>query len=1039
MSRIYPRSTGARFALALGIVALIITGVQLAHSLFDAYGYQRQAVEKLARASVQFDLAIRDYVQKVLRPAVLSETASDNRKEGEFRPELLSSSFIARSIFSDVAENVEGLEIKFASDNPRNPINRADKHELEILRYFRENPDARAWQGRLDTNRGVYWAYAVPRRMKTDCLRCHGAPEDAPAGLRKRYGDEAGFHRTANEVAAIDLVKISWAPVERELWLHGALHAAYCAASGLAVFGLVMLTFRRMVGRPLGRIAQHVAQASKRLETIDDPVVRRDDEFGLLARAFNSLVDRINTLWAEKDRKVEECIASERELKRCRDALEHTVAVRTADLARVNCELQLQTAELSRRERELSTLLSCLPGMAYRCLNDSLWTMTFVSDGCHALTGYLPGELIGNRCVSYSELILTDDAEYVRREVDRALAAMRPFQLEYRIRTKDGSVKWVWEHGIGVHDVETGRLFVEGFIGDVTERKQAEEAVKWAQQRLELAVRSANLGMWEWDVPSDFLTVDPVWVEYLGYRPGEIPLRRRAWFGLIHPDDRAAVRHAVKTHMRTDRFLAAIFRLRKRNGDWVWVESLGRSIERDERGRPLRLTGVVQDVSERKRTEAELARAKEAAEAASRAKSQFLANMSHEIRTPMTAILGYIDLIAAECGGVCSFAKTQIRQYLDTIARNAEHLMRLINDILDFSKIESGSLELDRRGSSLRQIVDDSLQWVRLAADRKGVSLQCHWDEACPDRIVTDPVRLRQVLVNLLGNAVKFTERGGVHLHVGTVERDGRRNLWFEVIDSGIGIASEDLGKLFQPFSQVDSSHNRRFEGTGLGLAISQRLTHLLGGEIAVESQPGQGSRFSVFLPLEQTDEQRSSAVDLDGCDASRNRAPAARSIKDTLCGVRILLAEDGLDNQRLFTRVLTLAGAEVVVAANGEEAVATALQSEASGIPFSLILMDMQMPILDGYSAVGRLRDTGYRKPIIALTAHALNDDRQRCLDAGCDDYLAKPVEFDRLVQTIRRHISVHAAGSVGCSAANHPCPCVADGTVDPMQSAAL
>ncbi len=1012
MRRWIPTTTATRFALFLCLVTLVATGIQLAHTTYDMFAQQRRATAALAEASLQFDLAIRRYVQDTLRPAVLdAELEPTSPRQGHsFRPEVLSSSFIARSIFEDVGGNVEGLEIRFASDNPRNPLNRATEQERQLIEFFRANRDAQSWEGRIATDHGVVWARAVPRRMKEDCMQCHGNPETAPASLRARYGETAGYGRQVDEVAAIDLVTIDWAPIERQLWLHGSLHVLYCAATGLAVFGIVMLAFRRMVGKPLRDFTRHVSSNASTPATTKEALSARDDEFGLLARTFNELVARVDSALKEKDENVAQCLANEKELQRYRDTLEQLVAVRTSDLARVHRELQHQTAAISKKERELSTLLSCLPGMAYRCRCDQNWTMTFVSDGSLELTGYAPEELLENHALAFEEIILPEDRPFVRRQVEEALAERRSFQLEYRIRAKDNAVKWVWEQGVAVTDDLNGPIYIEGFIGDVTHRKTAEQAAQSARQRLELAIRSANLGLWEWHMPSDFVSVDPTWLEHLGYRPGEVSLRRRAWLALIHPDDVPAVRRAVKTHIATNQFIAAEFRLRKRSGEWIWVQSLGRSIERDQRGRVLRLTGVVHDISGRKRTEVELARAKDAAEAASRAKSQFLANMSHDIRTPMTAILGYIDLIASECGGVCRFAKTHIREYLGTISRNADHLMRLINDILDFSKIEAGTLELDRQRCSLFEIVEDALQWVRNLAHRKKIALDCVWEPGHPEQIVTDPVRLRQVLVNLLGNAVKFTDQGGVRLRVATAAHHGRACLLFEVADTGIGIAPPDMSKLFQPFSQVEQSHSRRFEGSGLGLAISRRLSHLLGGEIEAESELGRGSRFSLFLPIEAvgaapTADSTTIATPKPAVEATNQRA---KKIKDVLCGVRVLLAEDGIDNQRLFTRVLNLAGAEVVVAENGEEAVAQAHAADTAGTPFDVVLMDMQMPLLDGYSATERLRGAGYQRPIIALTAHALADDRQRCLAAGCDDYLAKPVQFDRLVDTVKRYCGV-------------------------------
>ncbi len=416
------------------------------------------------------------------------------------------------------------------------------------------------------------------------------------------------------------------------------------------------------------------------------------------------------------------------------------------------------------------------------------------------------------------------------------------------------------------------------------------------------------------------------------------------------------------------------------------------------------LTAIVRDVSEQKRAEIELARAKEAAEAANLAKSEFLANMSHEIRTPMTAILGFADVLLER------LTDEQDTDLAKTVKRNGEYLLRIINDILDLSKIESGKMELDRTLCSPCQVAAEVLSLMKVRAEAKGLTLAVEHAGPVPDRIATDPVRLRQILINVVGNAVKFTERGGIRVRLAlAADEDRQARLCFEVVDTGIGMSPRQVRGLFRPFTQGDSSTSRRFGGTGLGLAISRRLAEMLGGTISATSAPGRGSTFCVTVavgPLEGVPMH-------DRCNATeahqaRARASARPQIR---LDCRVLVAEDGPDNQRLIRFLLEMAGASVTVVENGRLAVEQVLAGADAprGGPgpesaFEVVLMDMQMPVLDGYSAARQLRQAGYRGPIIALTAHAMSYDRQKCLDAGCDDYLPKPIDRTALLETVAR-----------------------------------
>lgn len=524
---------------------------------------------------------------------------------------------------------------------------------------------------------------------------------------------------------------------------------------------------------------------------------------------------------------------------------------------------------------------------------------------------------------------------------------------------------------------------------DVTEQRDAMRAIRESEERFDLAVRGSSDGIWDWDVPSGRLWVSARYMEltWREARSQVIPIQ--SWEADLHPDDRDRVLKTLADHLAQKGPYDNEYRLRVAPGEYRWFRARGQALW-DSSGNAVRMAGSLSDIEARKQAEQALEIARNEAEAANRAKSEFLANMSHEIRTPMTAILGYADLLREDPD-----ASTDVggrSEILNTIQRNGEHLLTVINDILDLSKIEAGRMSIEWRPASPVQILEEVCGTMRHRAVDKGLSLNVEVGRI-PEFILTDATRLRQILINLIGNAIKFTREGTVTVLMDHIDSPRSPRLRIRVIDTGIGIAPDRLGQLFTPFGQADSSMARRFGGTGLGLVISRRLAQALGGDMTVHSTPGLGSTFTAEVGAFAADE---SVVPREAPSRGAERATVTRS------GLRILLAEDGVDNRRLLVHLLRRAGHTVEAVENGRDAVDRI--SRSSGASFDVVLMDMQMPDMDGYAATEELRRRGCTLPIIALTAHAMSGDRQRCLASGCDDYLTKPVESVRLLEVCTR-----------------------------------
>ena len=508
------------------------------------------------------------------------------------------------------------------------------------------------------------------------------------------------------------------------------------------------------------------------------------------------------------------------------------------------------------------------------------------------------------------------------------------------------------------------------------EQERMRQALALSEQRFDLAMQGSNDGLWDYDMAHGTVYYSPRWKAMVGEEVQDVGNSPDEWRNRLHPEDlNRAIRHLEDHLSGKAPYYEATFRFRHRLGHYIWILARGLAV-RDEAGRPVRLVGTHSDITERKQHEEELRQAKEAAEAASRTKSEFLANMSHEIRTPMNGVLGMLSLARD------TPLNGEQREYLDLAHSSAEALLHILNDILDFSKIEAGRLDVHPEPMDPLALAGEMARLHEPRCREKGLAFTLRTPDALPATLLADPARLRQVLVNLLSNALKFTGRGGITLEVAQAGEE----ICFHVGDTGIGIPEEKQAAVFEAFTQADGSITKRFGGTGLGLTISSRLVRLMGGRMGLHSQPGEGSDFFFCLPV------RAPAV---RPDASRTGMPAPADAD--LPALRILLAEDNVINQRLAITLLGKAGHQVSVVENGASAVEALMAAD-----YDLVLMDMHMPGMDGLEATRRIRHLpppADRVSIVALTANAYPEDQARCLAAGMDGYLSKPLRRDDLM----------------------------------------
>jgi PAS domain S-box-containing protein len=570
-------------------------------------------------------------------------------------------------------------------------------------------------------------------------------------------------------------------------------------------------------------------------------------------------------------------------------------------------------------------------------------------------------------------------------------------EAETRARRRDGEWRWLTCHAEPRWSPSGECQGHVGLVLDITDRKRAEDALRASEEKFRQLAENIREVFWMVNATGDeMLYVSPAYEEVWGASCADLYRNPIKWAEAIESEDREQAWTMFQRQLRGESVVSE-YRIRTPQGELKWVRDRAFPIRGDD-GRIYRVAGIAEDITEMKRAAAAMHLARVAAESATRAKSEFLANMSHEIRTPMNAVIGMTGLLL----------ETELtpdqRHYAEIVRSSGESLLSLINDILDFSKIEAGKLELEVVDFDLESAVADTVGLLLGAAQQKGLRMAAEFGRGVPIRLRGDAGRLRQVLLNLGVNAVKFTGRGEVTIRVETNGGDETKAaVHFSVRDTGIGIPAERQADIFSPFTQADGSTSRKYGGTGLGLAICRQLVRLLGGQIGVESEPGKGSNFWFTAVFEKqpiavmTEAQPSPAV----TPHNGHELPERKTWKRV---PRILVAEDSVTNQQVALAILRKLGCRADAVANGKEA----LESLRS-IPYDLVLMDCQMPEMSGYEAAAHVRQSqswvsNPRVPIVALTAHAMAGDREKCLSAGMDDYIAKPFQAATLAGMLEK-----------------------------------
>ncbi|MBW8038581.1 MAG: PAS domain S-box protein [Planctomycetes bacterium] len=616
---------------------------------------------------------------------------------------------------------------------------------------------------------------------------------------------------------------------------------------------------------------------------------------------------------------------------------------------------------------------------------DVCGTIIYANKAHHQMYGYQDGDLIGRSITDFLALDSQPDelSDYLKVLVEDQLPPTMYYQKILTAHGEERDIEVAWNYLRDTKGCVTGFISV---LTDITDRERSKRELHGTKERLETILSLSPAGIYMTDADGKCIFVNRSWCEMTGLPEKDV--LGDGWAKALHPDDRDRVFSDWHENIKSGGVWENEYRYITSDDKVIWVYGRATSII-DEAGNIKGYVGATIDITDRKQAEEQLTEAKKQAEAATIAKSQFLANMSHEIRTPMSVIMGLTDLLCMD--ELTDAQKSQI----GLIQEAGRSLLQITEDILDVSRIEADKLELNLAKHSLKRLLDSVESMMRPLTENKDLQLTVICSNTLPSRIYTDYDRVHQCLLNIVMNAVKFTEKGHVRLKVALEDKKEHALIRFDVEDTGVGIPPDKLESIFETFTQIDVGKTRKYSGTGLGLAITKKLAEFLGGSLTVTSEIGEGSVFSLVIPA--------------GLDSLDKQEPGDELVSESKIwefprfSGKVLVAEDYWGLRKTFRKLLERLGLEVAVAENGKEAVEIVLQQS-----FDLIFMDMQMPVLNGYTAIKELRGKGITTPIVALTAYVMETDRKECLEAGSDDYLSKPIDQEELKRILNKYVPV-------------------------------
>ncbi len=660
-------------------------------------------------------------------------------------------------------------------------------------------------------------------------------------------------------------------------------------------------------------------------------------------------------------------------------------------------EAERLNSENKETRRQLNTLINNIPGFAFRCRFDAWWTMEYMSDACYNILGYKANEITDNSTIAYVNLIHPEDRDRVYEEIMECLERNGQYTTEYRIVTKNKQVKWLWEQGVPIFNGQSDMTHLEGYIAEITQQHEALSIIRENEKHFESLLNNPvdyvifRLKTNPIPLHAKVTHVSPSLINMLGIDYKDLRDYDK-WLQNVHPDDLPKL---IEGHQKINRppfTFDEIMRFHHPQKGMIWLRAQARGIPSVDGGDQIEyLNGILTDVSYIKKYEQELLElndeltlAKDKAEESDRLKSAFLANMSHEIRTPMNAILGFANVL-----GRSDLSDDKRKHFMGIVKSSGNQLLHIINDIVDLSKLEAGQLKMSYANCLVCEMLKEAVEAFtnsEMLQLKPKIQLKLKIPSRCHQlNLDTDPVRLRQVVDNLITNAIKYTEKGFVEIGMMLRTRDKKEEVVFYVKDSGVGIPRDKFEVIFERFRQVEE--NGFHQGTGLGLSISKGIVKLLGGEIWFDSKVGKGSSFYFSVPLDRR-------------SGSLNRV-AGELDRINLKNKTILIAEDDLNSYIYLKELLSDSNANLIHAADGQMAMDMISKHRPD-----LILLDIGMPAKNGFDCLDEIRKKGFKTRVIAQTAFALDTEREKCLEAGCDGYIAKPIEKAHLLNLINRVI---------------------------------